>query len=191
MAGQLVGLFEQFSPRLKALPEEYRKHINEIMFAMRDGKISVAVGTPNISTFRDIVTGAHPLDSSLYSENNNRFGVDLDNLHDDSDTYRIYVTNRTTNRNETFFIGYYVKKENGGFTTRKEYYKMENIKGTIAIRRFDETNTQIGYETESSTDSWKGPMSIENVAKANGLFYHFMKKNEKDQTYIRIVDETV
>ena len=182
MAGQLVGLFEQFSPRLKALPEEQRKHINELMFAMRDGKISVAVGTSNISTFRDIVTGTRPLDSSLYSENNNRFGVDLDNLHDSGDTYRIYVTNRTTNRNQTFFIGYYIKKENGGFTTRKEYYKMENIKGTIAIRRFDEENNQ----GTAYSDLLKniGDISVPFVKKDRDHVFHlYVIKTKKRDIY--------
>jgi len=188
MAGKLVDQFERFSNRLQILPYEYRVNINELLFALRDNVISTTVGTSNISTFRNIITNLHPLNDSLYSENNNRFGIDIDSLYDNNSFYRIYVTNRTTHKDKVFFIGYYIDKLTGNFTERKDYYKMDF---DIGIRRYNSENEQISFETESKSDSWKGPKEIEKVAKDNGLFYHFMKKNEKDQTYIRIVDETV
>jgi hypothetical protein len=173
--------FKGFSKDLDSLDKSVKNKISELIFSYREGVFSVTIVLNSIGDFENLI--GFKLNNKLKAIKSNRFGVDLESLK--TDKVRIYLD--VPGNDLISLYGYYMDRS--GNILEKKIYK-RNGSARLLIDRYDSENNLISKdepESVSTEMSWKGPNDIIKIAK--GLNYRciFMKKELKDQCYLRLL----
>lgn len=174
----ILSKFEKYSSLLSTLSDEIKSDICELIFCMRDDKLSTVICLKDKQLFLSL-TGAVP--TEIHDINSNRYFIDLESIS--SNYTRIYIDDAD---NPKLKYGYYVVN---GTILEKKIYKNTADRYTLNIDRYDDTNKLISeneVEVECTKDDWFGPSDLVEIAEKYKLKTNFLKKISKPQCYLRL-----
>jgi hypothetical protein len=178
-----IQAFKGFSKDLDSLDKSVKNKCRELIFSYREGVFSVTMVLNSIDEFENLI--GFKLNNELKAIRSRRLGVDLESLK--TDKVRIYLD--VPGNDLITIYGYYMDKS--GKILEKKIYK-RNGSGRLLIDRYDAKDNLISKdepEVMSDENSWKGPTDIIKIAKGLNYCCIFMKKELKDQCYLRILDK--
>jgi hypothetical protein len=179
MDNEILEKFKKYSPLIGKLNDEIKSNICELIFCMRDNKLSTVIGLKNKHSFLSLV-GVIPFE--IHNINSNRYFVDLESIGS-SDYMRVYVDDAD---NSKLKYGYYIVN---GILLEKKVYKNTSDRYTLNIDRYDNTNNLISeneVEVECTKDDWFGPRGLIEISEKYKLKTNFLKKISKSQCYLRV-----
>ena len=152
----------------------------ELIYCYRSGVESVTLVTDNKETLRALV-GTLP--TEIYDTN--RYAVDLSTIG--TEKVRIYLNSQDDNEH---IIGYYFDSNNS--VLQKKHYKKSNDADAM-IDRYDGNGASLSTneaELSASKSDWGGNSAlannIERVAGENNINLLYAKRQNKDQSYIKV-----
>lgn len=178
----LTSRFLPHSSLLQAMDFRLHGGISELVFACRDGDVSLCVVFSKAMSLRGLIG---ELPAEIEQAESSRYAVDLESIG--TDKLRLYVDGQEDGE---VLRGFYFNS-NGRMTVLKKYNRTDD-KTIISIDRYDGAGTLIGAdEPESASDSscWTGPQDILDAALDAQQDHNviFLSKGDKLQSYIRIM----
>lgn len=173
--------FYGYSAELDGLPETTKSNLSSIIFSVRKSILSVCAVTKDKQTFIKMSSG-FVLPKEVFDGEVVKWGIDLESAN--SDTIRVYSS--FLKKSPIRIIGLYLDKS--GNILEKKLYKTDT-QTSLLIDRYDSNGNLVsGNEMESvcNESEWTGPKELVKIVKRAGYEHTFMKKNNKDQTYLVI-----
>lgn len=178
-------IFKDYSEKLVSLPDQVKNDIIELIFSYRSGVLSVSAVFNTIDSLKTLLPFPIPLEISSATAVN--YALDLESVS--TDIVRVYY--RPIRNPNVEVIGYYLSST--GDITQKKIYNIFS-RNSLSIDRYDSSNNLISSgEKEGRCEEidWGGPKEIVNIARDHDLLTLFIKKQDKDQSYIVIRDKNV
>lgn len=165
------------------LPLDVLGDIREVIYTIRDGMFSVCVVMSKLETLANLIGTVPDLVRDAITE---RYFVDLQSIG--TDTLRLYTDAVEPG---VVIYGYY-------FDTSLKMIQKKNYKkvkpGELAVDRYDSDGVLTSHsEPEKQGDSscWLGDKDfaaqVEQEASANGYVVRYTYKQEKPQSYLRVM----
>lgn len=180
----IIKPFTKYSSALTNMNFLIQPYIEELVISYRSGAITMCVITDDLDVFRNVV-GDPP--AEIANAVTRRYAVDLESIG--TDQQRMYVDSPES---AEAGIGYYFNAQ-GVATQKKIYKKLEP--GRLGIDRYDMDGNLLSAEEPEvacTREDWGGSDAIADDAEAiradvSNVVY--MKKENVDQSYIRIVKD--
>ena len=173
--------FKGYSTDFDNIDDEIRSNLSGIIFANRATDLTVVVGTCDKTTFNKICKNIS-LPDEVFLYPSVKWAVDLESLN--SDKIRLYCSLHRSS--DVRLYGYYINSD--GKILEKKIYKV-GLPGELLIHRYDSADNLISieHEKECTETEWTGPTSLlDHVKNSKDYECNFMKKVEKNQTYLVI-----
>jgi hypothetical protein len=174
--------FNGYSKDFDSLDNEIKSSISTIVFSKREEVFSICAVTSNRIAF-DAMCKNISLPRELFLRPSIKWGVDLESLNTD----KIRVYSLLPKSSNIRLYGFYIDASGNIF--EKKLYKYKSPTEFLIDRYDGEGNliTSNEHETECSESEWTGPKKLLFQLKASNKYeYNFMKKVEKNQTYIAV-----
>ena len=166
-----------------ALPADVLEDTTELIYTMRDGVFSVCVVVSKLETLAKLIG---PVPDLIQSAVTKRYGVDLPSIG--TDTLRLYTDAPEPN---VIIYGYYFYPPHE--MLQKKVYKRVG-RGQIAIDRYNGNGVLISSdepEAQGDRSCWLGDkdfaLRVEQEASAHGYTVRYTYKEEKPQSYLRVM----
>lgn len=180
-----MALVQRFIPHSDLLRSmDFRTHssISELVFACRDGEVSLCVVFSNAMALRSLIGD---LPAEIEQAQTIRYAVDLESIG--TDKLRLYIDGQEDGE---VLRGFYFDR-NMRKTILKKYRKTDD-KAIISIDRYNGAGSLVsGDEPEAASDSscWTGPQDLLDAALDAQQDHNviFLSKGDKLQSYIRIM----
>jgi hypothetical protein len=172
-----------FHKSTAALPLDVLEDIGEVIYTMRDGMFSVCVVMSKLETLTKLIGTVPDL---IRDSITGRYFVDLQSIG--TDTLRLYTDAMEPG---VVIYGYYFDPSLK-MLQKKNYKKVSP--GELAVDRYDSNGVLVSSnepEKQGDFSCWLGDKDfaarVEHEANANGHDVRYTYKQEKLQSYLRVV----